>query len=292
MLLSRVREGAASSSRFPAIVGDRGRQGLYEPRRGWYFLRMASPEALQREFFGRLGPGRQFVDLFEYLPEVYVYAKDREGRLVAANRALVAMRGLSDEREMIGLTDFDLHPRHLAERYVAEDRRVMESGRALPNQVWLIPNEAGGLTWYLSTKVPLSGNSGEVVGVAGMLRDLRKFETAYRPYQALDAVLRHVLDHYAERIDVPELASMAGLSVSQFDRRFKALLRMTPREYVLKVRTDAAVHALVTTGRSVAEIAVDCGFYDQSSFGKQFRKRMGMTPGEYRRVYANMGRGN
>ena len=250
-----------------------------------------SAEGVQRGFFAKLSAGRQFVELFEFLPDVYFYAKDAEGRLVAANRSLVAMRGMSDEREMIGLTDFDLHPRHLAERYVAEDRRVLESGAALPNQVWLIPDKAGGLTWYLSTKVPLFGNGGEVVGVAGMLRDLRKFETAYRPYQALDAVLRHVLDHYPERVDVPELAAMAGLSVSQFDRRFKALLRMTPREYLLKVRTDAAIHALVMGTRSVAQIAVDCGFYDQSSFGKQFRKRTGMTPAEYRRAYAKVGAG-
>ena len=48
----------------------------------------------------------------------------------------------------------------------------------------------------------------------------------------------------------------------------------------------AGIHALVTGTRSVAEIAVDCGFYDQSSFGKQFRKRTGMTPVEYRRAYA------
>ncbi len=102
----------------------------------------------------------------------------------------------------------------------------------------------------------------------------------------MDTVLRRVLEAYAGPIKVAGLATLAGLSASQLDRRFKALFGMTPREYVLRVRTDAAAHALTATSRTVAEIAHDCGFYDQSSFGKQFRKRTGLTPANFRRRYA------
>jgi PAS domain S-box-containing protein len=246
----------------------------------------SDPSEVRAAFLRDLGPGLHLADLFESLPEVYFYVKDRSGRIVAANRALVALRGKADERELIGRTDFDLHPRHLAERYVAEDRAVMSSGKPVMNQVWLIPDESGGLRWYLSTKTPLFGPDGKAVGLAGTFRDLRKFEAAYRPYRAMDAVLRRVLDGYAGRVEIRELAETAGLSPSQFDRRFKALFGMTPREYLLRVRTDAAAHALATTDRPVGEIALDCGFYDQSSFGKLFRRRVGVTPVEYRRRYA------
>lgn len=246
----------------------------------------SGPDEVRAAFLRELGPGLPLAELFESLPEVYFYAKDRSGRIVAANRALVTLRGRSDEQELIGRTDFDLHPRHLAERYVAEDRAVMSSGKPVTNRVWLIPDESGGLRWYLSTKTPLFGPDGKAVGLAGTFRDLRKFEAAYRPYRAMDAVLRRVLDGYAGRVEVRELAETAGLSPSQFDRRFKALFGMTPREYLLRVRTDAAAHALATTDRAVGEIALDCGFYDQSSFGKLFRRRMGVTPLEYRRRYA------
>ncbi|MGC1272166.1 MAG: AraC family transcriptional regulator [Planctomycetaceae bacterium] len=258
---------------------------LYDPRSGWYSLRMHDPLAFQREFFRALGPQLHLAELFESLPEVCFYAKDADNRLVKANQALIRLRGATSERELIGKSDFDLHPRHLAERYVAEDRRVMGLRRPLPNQVWLIPGEMGGMTWYLSSKTPLFGRDGRAIGVAGMFRDLRKFETEYRPYQAMDAVLRRVLENYSQPIAIPDLAASVGLSVSQFDRRFKALFGMTPREYVLRVRVDAAIHLLVTTDLSVARIALDCGFYDQSSFGKQFRKRTGVTPAEYRRRY-------
>lgn len=268
----------------PAYAAPRGRR-LYDPRGSWYFLRVGETTELQREFFSRLGPGIGAADLFESLPGVYFYAKDDRGRLVRANRALVELRGLRDESELVGRSDSDLHPRHLAERYAAEDRAVIASGRPLADQVWLIPDRRGVLNWYLSTKVPLFDRRGRAVGVAGMFRDLRKFETSYRPYRDMDAVLRRVLDSYSERIVVGDLAASVGLSVSQFDRRFKATFGMTPREYVLRVRVDAAIHLLVTTSRAVSRIAADCGFYDQSSFGKQFRKRAGTTPADYRGRY-------
>ena len=247
---------------------------------------MSDPERFQRTFFARLDPQLHLATLFDFLPEVYFYAKDRQSRFVKANQALVALRGLSHEREMIGRSDFELHPRYLAEQYVAEDRRVMQSARPLPNQVWLVPDEAGQLQWYVSSKIPLWGRTGKVIGIAGAMRDLQKFEHVYRPYQEMDDVLRYVLDHFSERIEVPELAALAHLSVSQFDRRFKSLFQMTPVQYILRVRINAASRALTATRQTVAQISVRCGFYDQSYFTKQFRKETGMTPLAFRQHYS------
>jgi AraC-like DNA-binding protein len=195
------------------------------------------------------------------------------------------MRGLQHDWEIVGLSDYDLHPRYLAEQYVAEDRQVMQSGRPLPNQVWLVPSEGGELKWYLSSKIPLFGRDGQVIGIAGVMRDLQKFETVYRPYQAMDEVLRHVLRHFGQRLDVPELAAMVHLSVSQFNRRFKALFQMTPQQYILRVRVNAACQMLTSRQQNIAEIAQDCGFYDQSYFTKQFRRHTGTSPLAYRNRY-------
>ena len=71
----------------------------------------------------------------------------------------------------------------------------------------------------------------------------------------------------------------------EFDRRFKRLYQMTPMQYVLRVRINAACQALTTSDRSIAEIAVACGFYDQSYFTKQFRKQFAQSPTGYRARY-------
>ncbi|MFG0336157.1 MAG: helix-turn-helix domain-containing protein [Maioricimonas sp. JB049] len=253
----------------------------------WYFLRMEDWKTFRQEFVERLAPDVQLATLFDFLPELYLYVKNHRSQFIRVNQAHLRLRGFSHESEIIGKTDFDLHPRYLAEQYVNEDRRVMQAGRPLPNQVWLVPGQAGALHWYLSSKIPLFDREGEAIGIAGVLRDLRKFETVYRPYQAMDEILKYVLEHYGERIDIPDLAAMAHLSVSQFDRRFKALFQMTPQQYLLRVRINAASHALTSTDDTVATIALRCGFYDQSYFTKRFRRETGMTPLAYRRRYAH-----
>jgi AraC-like DNA-binding protein len=246
---------------------------------------MLDVRSFQRRFFETLDGSLALTPLFEYLPEVYLYVKDRRSRFVKVNEALWRMRGFDSEGEMIGLCDRDIHPQHLADQYIAEDNRVMKSGRPLPNQIWLVPGKGEELKWFISSKIPLFDVRGRVIGVAGVMRDLEKAESLIRPYREMDEAISYVLRHYAEPIEVTRLAALMHLSVSQFDRRFKRLYQMTPMQYVLRVRINAACQALTTSDRSIAEIAVACGFYDQSYFTKQFRKQFAQSPTGYRVGY-------
>ncbi len=251
---------------------------------------MEEPREFQRTFLSRLDNQLYLTELFDYLPEVYFYAKDDRSRFVKVNKASAAMHGCTNELPMIGKTDRDFHPRHLADQYIAEDQRVMAGRQPIPNQVWLVPIHDGTLKWFVSSKIPLFGDGGQVIGIAGAMRDFEKAESLVQPYQQMEQVLSYVVQHYAEKIEVSELASLVHLSVSQFDRRFKSIFQMTPQKYILRVRINAACQALTTTNQSVANIAQLAGFYDQSYFTKQFRRHMGLTPLAYRRKYADRSR--
>ena len=247
---------------------------------------MEDPRKFQQQFLSRLDNQLYVAELFDYLPEVYFYAKDQHSRFVKVNKASAAMHGYSSELQMVGKTDHDFHPRHLADQYIAEDRRVMAGRQPIPNQVWLVPDHDGSLKWFVSSKIPLFGDGGQVIGIAGAMRDFEKAESLVQPYQQMERVLAYVVQHYGEKIEVSELASLVHLSVSQFDRRFKSIFQMTPQKYILRVRINAACQSLTTTNQSVANIAQSSGFYDQSYFTKQFRRHMGLTPLAYRRKYA------
>src|ERR1700733_3734794 len=116
---------------------------------------MLNRDRMQRRFFEKLESSLALTPLFEYLPEVYLYVKDRHSRFVKVNEALWRLRGCEAEDEMLGLCDLDMHPQHLADQYMAEDRRVMQSGRPLPNQIWLVPGKGNELKWFISSKIPL-----------------------------------------------------------------------------------------------------------------------------------------
>ena len=201
------------------------------------------------------------------------------------NQALASLFGSTTPESMIGKTDHDFSPPDLADQFVAEDRRVIETRRPVTFQAWLIPNRHGEMKWYLSSKIPLFNRQGKVIGTAGAMRDVAKATDLLAPYREMQAVLDHLFSHYAEKIDFQHLARLASLSLSQLDRRFKRLFQLTPQQFLLRVRLNAASQLLATTHRAVAEIALQTGFYDQSYFTKHFRRQLGMTPTTYRRKY-------
>ena len=246
---------------------------------------MKNANQFRQRFEQRLDDPLQLNRLFDCLPELYFWAKDEQSRFVAVNRALLVLSGKNREDEMIGRTDLDFSPRNLAEHYIEEDRWVMRNKKPVMNQAWLVPNFRGELKWFISSKIPLFGDGGASIGTAGVMRDFEKAGAAVQPYQELKEVVDFVLKNHAQRIDVTELAAVAHLSVSQFDRKFKQVFQITPQQFILRVRVHAASQALTSTDRSVSKIALQAGFYDQSYFTKQFRAQQGMTPSAYRKKY-------
>jgi AraC family transcriptional regulator len=86
----------------------------------------------------------------------------------------------------------------------------------------------------------------------------------------------------ADDIDVPMLASVAGLSAAHFARAFAATIGMTPFDYVMTRRLARARELLERTDRSALAISLDVGFRTPSHFTARFRREFGVTPREIR----------
>lgn len=253
----------------------------------WYVLTMTAFDAIsfQRDFFDRCPTAESVIRLFDSLPQTYFYAKDRKSRFVRVNQLFLENHGLAAESEAIGKTDHDFHPPLMAEAYRSEDQRVMSSGETLPGQVWLVHDRERHPRWYVSTKTPLLAPGGEVMGLAGAMYRVKEPAMLARHVHELLPVVTHIEKHFAEPVSMVEMAQRAGLSATHFNRRFQQLLRMSPTSYLRTVRVQAARQLLTTTSRSLAEIAVEVGFTDQSHFTKRFREVTGITPGEYRKRF-------
>ena len=225
----------------------------------------------------------QFLALFDSLPDVCLFVKDRRSRFVTGNRAWLEMHGCRTAVEIAGKADADFHPAALAAQYVAEDRRVMQSRRPLCDQAWLVRDRAGVPRWYLCTKVPLFDARGTVDGLAGILKPFEQAGRAPEEYRRLTPVMEHVVAHYGRRITIGQLARLADLSASQLQREFRRLFGITPGEYLLETRLLMARRRLEATTDPIGRIARDCGFYDQSHFTRAFKRRVGVPPLAYRK---------
>lgn len=109
---------------------------------------------------------RTLLDNFPF----FVWLKDKESRLLAANQQYARVAKAGTTRELEGRTDFDFFPRDLAEKYVADDRAVMAGG-AMKNVEEMYSDENGELHWMETWKSPVFVN-GQVVGTVGCSHDI------------------------------------------------------------------------------------------------------------------------
>lgn len=94
--------------------------------------------------------------------------------------------------------------------------------------------------------------------------------------------LHYIGEHYSENIRIETLARECSLSETHFRRVFKSVMNMSPMEYVNLVRIQTACSMLERSGDSIEEIAMKTGFISMSTFNRNFKKRMNMTPHKWR----------
>ena len=243
------------------------------------------PESIQQEFLRRMDVSTPFYSLFDHMPGVSFFAKNASFQIVCANKAFLERFGFRQEREIIGKSDYELFPEQLADHFRRGDEEVMSTGKAKQNIVELFFNRQGVPDWYITNKLPVRDAQGCVIGVMGTVQSHQRRRDMLLPYLQIDRPIQYIKEHFRERISIESLAKMANLSVRQLNRRFKETMQASPQAFIMKMRIQAACEALRSSEISVGELALDLGFYDQSSFTMQFRRHMGDTPLRYRRRY-------
>jgi len=86
-------------------------------------------------------------------------------------------------------------------------------------------------------------------------------------------------DTPAAKLSLQELAETAGMSKFHYLRSFKAATGLTPHAYLNITRVEKARRYLITTDKSITEIAHECGFADQAHLTRAYKKIYGTTPG-------------
>jgi AraC-like DNA-binding protein len=236
----------------------------------------------------------QLAELFDCVEDVVVWVKDRDGRYRWVNRAFrisydAAGRGREDltgAENLLGKTDYDLSPAFLADQFRLDDEHVL-AGNRIVNRIELVGQPDGRTVWNVTNKIPLVDVDGAVIGTAGITRRLNTPRQETAPESEFGPVLDYMRDHYHSPITNRQLARQAHMSVRAFERKFQSSFHLTPQRYLRKLQMRMATRALVYTNQPLADVALGCGFSDQSHFTREFRRYFGRTPREYREHYAH-----
>jgi AraC family transcriptional regulator len=107
------------------------------------------------------------------------------------------------------------------------------------------------------------------------------------PHDAIRRAIAYINEHFTENLTLSQIAGAAGLSEFHFARLFKRSVGTSPHQFVLKRRIAHARELLLDGALSLAEVALETGFCDQSHLGQSFRKVTGYTPKQFmRQVHA------
>ncbi len=252
----------------------------------------------RRSFFAQLEGPLVAEELFDHVRDVVFFVKDREGRYVAANQTLVHRCGFRQREELLGKRADEVFPPPLGPSFREQDRQVLERGQPIVDRLELHLFPDGGEGWCLTHKSPLrAGDSahgsgrGAILGLVGISRDLvslsggREDDPHAAAPQALAELLAYVESHLDLPLKVPDLARRAGLSVYQLDLRLRRLFGVSPGQFVTRARIDRACHLLKSGDQPIADIALDCGYGDQSALNRAFKSLVGLSPKRYREAH-------
>jgi PAS domain S-box-containing protein len=223
--------------------------------------------------------------LFDLLPDVYFFAKDVDGHFIMANRLFADLCGVDHVEHVLGKTDWDFFTSDRASLYIQDDRRVMETHTPMINRIEPSPSPQGGTSLVITSKVARLDSEGRCIGIAGIARDLSRTEASLVDCSRFERSIAHVEQHYGESLPVAELARIEGMSVSCFERNFKKAFQTTPTSYIKQIRIRHAARLLVHSNLPITEIALSCGFYDNSHFTNHFKRALGLTPIHYRQTH-------
>jgi diguanylate cyclase (GGDEF)-like protein/PAS domain S-box-containing protein len=100
------------------------------------------------------------------------YVKDQESRFVVTNLNVARSHGRTRSSEMVGLTDFDLFPLETAQSFFDQEQEIMSTGQPMVDFELPWTDEDGKPRWLSSSKVPLRNRHGDLIGLAGVTRDI------------------------------------------------------------------------------------------------------------------------
>lgn len=234
-----------------------------------------------KTWLSKIDPTVSLNQLFEHLPGIMYFVKDRESRILMGNREFAQRCGLSVADDLRGQSDRDIFPAYMARKFRADDLEVLRSGEPLLNLVELFPSRERLPEWFITQKFPMKDLKGKTVGICGIVQSYEKILD--HSNDVIFTLVEYIRSHYSEPISIPELARRIGLSQRQLERRFQETFRTTPRQYIVRLRVLIASDRLLNSDAPITEIAVESGFYDHSSFIRHFRAIFETTPLAYRK---------
>jgi PAS domain S-box-containing protein len=141
------------------------------------------------------------MTVMDNLPDL-IYLKDRESIFVLGNTAIAEFMGAMGPKNLAGKTDRDFYPKDMADKFLADERQIVETATGIVNVEEPAMTASGSLKWLLTTKVPLLDKEGSVTGIVGIGRDITKRKLAEAEAEEANRRLEFILGATRTGLDI------------------------------------------------------------------------------------------
>lgn len=221
--------------------------------------------------------------LFDQASDVAFFVKNALGQYIAVNDSLLKRHGLRKKSDALGKRPNEICPGDFGRVPTDQDDKVLRTRQPLVNHLEMQWHRPFQPVWCLTTKLPILGANKKVIGLVGFSRDVRSQVELYDVPEQFAAALDYFDLNLNELGSPSALAKRSNLTLPRLNRTTKRLFGLTAGQLITKTRIAAASRMLLETSTSISEIALACGFFDQSAFTRTFRTATGVTPSQFRK---------
>ncbi|MCK5743816.1 MAG: PAS domain S-box protein, partial [Caldisericia bacterium] len=185
--------------------------------------------------------------ILDSIPDI-AWLKDKDSRLIVANQAYADVARLPSAEDAIGKTDFEIWPYEVAMAYRQDDLEVIETRKKIITEEPSIDSE-GNRFWYETIKLPVLNDQDEIIGTAGIARNITTRKGQQEKLEILIAERTHDLERTNEKL-VQEIEEHKHLEkeLEESSNRFKKLLDLYPGIVLIISRDGEVIDAQMGKG--------------------------------------------
>ena len=152
-----------------------------------------------------------FFDVLLKEIDIFIYFKDTEGRFMKCSKSLCLFLGYENIEDIIGKTDFDIHPHKVAQETWKVEQELLKTGKAIYEMIEKQEYHDGTVAWISTVKLPIYSVNNEIKGIVGVSKDVTEYIGLQDELKNTQTILKSKTERYKKEIELLKMEDLKSI---------------------------------------------------------------------------------